>query len=250
MRTKLRTRAAAAVVAILLGGLLALFATSGPAVAFFSGGLFLDVQVGSPAHLVARGAAVDVPVEVTCNATGTADVFVRVTQKSGSGVAQGFGSTSVGCTGSGQQITIRAQQREARPSSRAPRWPPPRSSAATGSPAAARQTARSSKSKSDAPPPSHGDAATVATWPRRHPLGGRRRCPVRGRPRTDSAVVLPNRSAPSRTDPDQPGWRGAPSPCLSRESLAQTNHPGRTWTGRTRLKTGSPKWRVGLRSST
>ena len=109
MRTKLRTRAAAAVVAILLGGLLALFATSGPAVAFFSGGLFLDVQVGSPAHLVARGAAVDVPVEVTCNATGTADVFVRVTQKSGSGVAQGFGSTSVGCTGSGQQITIRAQ---------------------------------------------------------------------------------------------------------------------------------------------
>ena len=109
MRTKLRTRAAAAVVAILLGGLLALFATSGPAVAFFSGGLFLDVQVGSPAHLVARGAAVDVPVEVTCNATGTADVFVRVTQKSGSGVAQGFGSASVGCTGSGQQITIRAQ---------------------------------------------------------------------------------------------------------------------------------------------
>jgi len=109
MRTKLRTRAAAAVVALLLGGLLALFATSGPAVAFFSGGLFLDVQVGSPAHLVARGAAVDVPVEVTCNATGTADVSVRVTQKSGSGVAQGFGSASVGCTGSGQQITIRAQ---------------------------------------------------------------------------------------------------------------------------------------------
>ncbi len=55
MRTK-RTRVATAVVALLLGGLLALFATSGPAVAFFSGGLFLDVQVGSPAHLVARGA--------------------------------------------------------------------------------------------------------------------------------------------------------------------------------------------------
>jgi hypothetical protein len=109
MRTKLRTRAATAVVAILLGGLLALFATSGPAVAFFSGGLFLDVQVGSPAHLVARGAAVDVPVEVTCSGTGTADVFVNVTQKSGSGVAQGSGSTSVGCTGSGQQITVRVQ---------------------------------------------------------------------------------------------------------------------------------------------
>ena len=109
MTTKLRTRAAAAVVALLLGGLLALFATSGPAVAFFSGGLFLDVQVESPARLVARGAAVDVPVEVTCNATGTAFVFVSVTQKAGSGVAEGFGSALVGCTGSRQQITVRVQ---------------------------------------------------------------------------------------------------------------------------------------------
>jgi hypothetical protein len=50
-----------------------------------------------------------VPVEVTCSGTGTADVFVNVTQKSGSGVAQGSGSTSVGCTGSGQQITVRVQ---------------------------------------------------------------------------------------------------------------------------------------------
>ena len=110
MRTKLRTRAAAAVVALLLGGLLALFATSGPAVAFFSGGLFLDVQVQSPARLVARGAAVDVPLEITCNARpGTASVQVSVSQKAGSGVAQGFGSTSVGCTGSGQQVTVRVQ---------------------------------------------------------------------------------------------------------------------------------------------
>jgi hypothetical protein len=104
MRTK-RTRAAAAVVALLLGGLLALFATPGPAVAFFSGGLFLDVQVES-ATLVSRGAAVDVTLEVTCNAD-FADVFVSVTQKAGSGVARGSGSTSVGCTGSGQQVVVR-----------------------------------------------------------------------------------------------------------------------------------------------
>jgi hypothetical protein len=109
MTTKLRTRAAAAVVAILLGGLLALFATSGPAVAFFSGGLFLDVQVQSPAHLVARGAAVDVPLEITCNASGSVDVFVSVSQKAGSGTAQGFGFTSVGCSGSGQRVIVRAQ---------------------------------------------------------------------------------------------------------------------------------------------
>jgi hypothetical protein len=110
MKPRLRAKLAVAVVAIILGSVLALFATTGPAVAFFSGGLFLDVQVESPAHLVSRGAAVDVPLEVTCNARpGTAFVQVTVTQRSGSGVAQGFGSTSVGCTGSGQQITVRVQ---------------------------------------------------------------------------------------------------------------------------------------------
>jgi hypothetical protein len=110
MKPRLRARLAVAVVAILAGSVLALFATTGPAVAFFSGGLFLDVQVESPAHLVSRGAAVDVPLEVTCNARpGTASLSVVVTQKAGSGVAQGFGSTSVGCTGSGQQITVRVQ---------------------------------------------------------------------------------------------------------------------------------------------
>jgi hypothetical protein len=105
MRTK-RTRVATTVVALLLGGLLALTATSGPAVAFFSGGLFLDVQVESPAHLVAGGAGVLVPVEVTCNATGTVFLDVTVTQKFGSGVAEGFGSTEVACTGAGEQVTV------------------------------------------------------------------------------------------------------------------------------------------------
>jgi hypothetical protein len=109
MRTRLRGRLAAAVVAIVLGSVLALFATTGPAVAFFSGGLFLDVQVES-ATLVSRGAAVDVTLEVTCNTPFGADVFVTVTQRSGSGVAQGFGSETVGCTGSGEQVVVRAQE--------------------------------------------------------------------------------------------------------------------------------------------
>jgi hypothetical protein len=109
MRTRLRVKlAVAALVAILAGASFALFAPSGPAVAFSSGGLFLDVQVES-ATLVSRGAAVDVTLEVTCNATGTAFVDVSVTQKSGSGVAQGFGSESVGCTGSGEQIVVRVR---------------------------------------------------------------------------------------------------------------------------------------------
>ena len=48
-------------------------------------------------------------MEVTCNATGTAFVQVSVTQKAGSGVAEGFGSASVGCIGSSQQFTVRVQ---------------------------------------------------------------------------------------------------------------------------------------------
>src|SRR6266487_3157123 len=93
-----KRKLAAVVVAIVAGGLLALFATSGPAVAFFSGGLFLDVQVQSPATLVANGAAVDVPLKITCNATEFASVSVTVTQHSGSGVAQGSGGTGVACS--------------------------------------------------------------------------------------------------------------------------------------------------------
>jgi len=109
MRTRFRVKlAVAALAAILAGASFALFAPSGPAIAFSSGGLFLDVQVES-ATLVSRGAAVDVTLEVTCNATGSAFVDVSVTQKSGSGVAQGFGSTRVGCTGSGEQVVVRVQ---------------------------------------------------------------------------------------------------------------------------------------------
>jgi hypothetical protein len=108
MRTK-RTKVATAAVAILLGGLLTVFATSGPAVGFFSAGLFLDVQVESPARLLARGAAIEVPLEVTCNATGSVDLFVSVSQRSGSGVAEGFAFESVPCSGSGEQVTVTVQ---------------------------------------------------------------------------------------------------------------------------------------------
>ena len=105
---KLRRRAAVAIVtALLLAGTVALLASSGPAVAFSSGGLFLDVQVEEPARLVARGAAVDVPLEVTCNATDPVEVFVTVTQRVGKGVAAGSGFASFGCTGGGQDVVVR-----------------------------------------------------------------------------------------------------------------------------------------------
>jgi hypothetical protein len=107
---RVRTKAATALVAALLAALaLALLAPAGPAVAFSSGGLFLDVQVESPGRLVAGGAAVDVPLEVTCNATGPVEVFVTVTQRVGKGIAAGFGFASFGCTGGGQDVTVRVR---------------------------------------------------------------------------------------------------------------------------------------------
>jgi hypothetical protein len=50
-----------------------------------------------------------VPLEVTCKATGTVDVFVSVSQRSGSGVAEVFAFESVGRTGSSEQITVVVQ---------------------------------------------------------------------------------------------------------------------------------------------
>ena len=105
---RLRTRAAAAVaVALLAAGSFTLFAPARPAVAFSSGGLFLDVQVEAPARLVAGGAAVDVTLEITCNASSPVDVFVTATQRVGRGVAAGSGFRTFGCTGSGQDVTVR-----------------------------------------------------------------------------------------------------------------------------------------------
>lgn len=96
-----------AVLAIAIGGAVAALGPPAPALAFFSGGLFLDVQAETRGTLVARGAAVDVPIEVTCNAPSPADVTVVLTQRVNGGIAQGSGSTRVGCTGAHQRITIR-----------------------------------------------------------------------------------------------------------------------------------------------
>jgi hypothetical protein len=105
---KLRRRVAVAIlIALLAAGSLAVLAPTGPAVAFSSGGLFLDVQVEEPARLVARGAGVDVPLEITCNASEPVQVFVTVTQRVNRGVAAGSGFATFGCTGSGQDVTAR-----------------------------------------------------------------------------------------------------------------------------------------------
>jgi hypothetical protein len=93
--------------AALVGGTaLALLSPSSPALAYYSGGLHLDVTPLSPASLVSRGAAVDVPVDVYCNAT-YADLYVRVTERVGSQTAVGSSYQRVACTGGHQRVLIR-----------------------------------------------------------------------------------------------------------------------------------------------
>ncbi|HEX8080587.1 MAG TPA: hypothetical protein VF557_10295 [Jatrophihabitans sp.] len=93
-------------VALVGGTALALLSPSSPAVAYYSGGLHLDVTPLSPASLVSRGAAVDVPVDVYCNAT-YAEVYLRVTERVGSATAVGATYQRVSCTGSHQRILMR-----------------------------------------------------------------------------------------------------------------------------------------------
>jgi hypothetical protein len=100
---------AAVIGGALAGGVtLALLSPSAPALAFDSGGLHLDFTVQSPATLVARGAAVDVPVDVNCNA-GYASLDIQLTERVGSRIANGYGYVQVACTGSTQRILVRVQ---------------------------------------------------------------------------------------------------------------------------------------------
>jgi len=94
-------------VALAEGGAFAVLSPAQPAVAFFSGGLFLDVTPLSPGTLrSAKGAAVDVPVEVTCNAR-FADLRVELTQRVGKDIASGFAYTDVACSGGHQTLLVR-----------------------------------------------------------------------------------------------------------------------------------------------
>jgi hypothetical protein len=97
---------AAAAVAVTAGVVGAMFIPSAPAVAYYSGGLFLDITVLSPARLLAGGAAIDVPVEYTCNAQYP-QVYVAVTQRvSGQAIASGSTNVSLTCSGGHQRTTV------------------------------------------------------------------------------------------------------------------------------------------------
>lgn len=105
-----RVKAALAATIVAAGVAAAMIVPASPAVAYFSGGLFLDVTVESPANLIAKGAAVDITVEYTCNAVNP-NVNLEVSQRVGNGgLAEGFGNAEVVCNGAHQRtvITVRA----------------------------------------------------------------------------------------------------------------------------------------------
>jgi hypothetical protein len=107
-----KVKAAIAAVTVAGATAAAVAIPASPAVAFSSGGLVLDIVVQSPAQLIAKGAAVAVPVEYTCLGAfpETVSVSVSLTERvGGNDVAFGGGSlVNPVCTGEIQSATINA----------------------------------------------------------------------------------------------------------------------------------------------
>jgi hypothetical protein len=101
-----RTKAAVLSTVLAGGAAAAILGSSAPALAFSSGGLTLNVTPLSPATLVDRGAAVDVPVDVECNATGFTDLTLRLTERVGGQIATGSTDVSVACNGGHQTLLV------------------------------------------------------------------------------------------------------------------------------------------------
>ena len=96
-----------AVTALALGGGLALAGPALPAVGTHSHpSVAADIEVGDEATVIAKGAGVIVPVDVTCEAGATGFVNVEITQSRGRHVANGFGFTEVACEGTTQTVEV------------------------------------------------------------------------------------------------------------------------------------------------
>lgn len=98
------------VLALLAGGAIAVLLPSSAAIALQSNPQTFSVSVGSGATLLARGAAVEVPVLYSCPAGGQAFLDLTVSQRAGSRVTTGTSSTQLSCTGTEQttRVTVAA----------------------------------------------------------------------------------------------------------------------------------------------
>lgn len=92
--------------AVLVGGMAALAVPGSAAVAVLSSPQFWQVQIGPTATLQARGAAVSVPLTLTCPAGSFASLDVTLTQRVGNKSVTGSRSTSPQCTGQEQALVL------------------------------------------------------------------------------------------------------------------------------------------------
>jgi hypothetical protein len=102
---KIRALAVTAV-ALVAGTVLAILGPASPAVGFFSPPLLLDVQIQPTATLVARGAAVETRIEVTCAGAQYAYLTVSLTQRAGSDIATGSTNTTIGCSSQRETMLV------------------------------------------------------------------------------------------------------------------------------------------------
>lgn len=103
MRITRRTTIAAAFVV----GTAAVLLPAASAVAYISPPVVLLAEPQSPAALVAKGAAVDVPVEYSCTTRGMW-MELQVTEKVGKGIASGSATTTVPCDSATHRVLVRA----------------------------------------------------------------------------------------------------------------------------------------------
>jgi hypothetical protein len=106
MQRHMKVKTALAALAIAGGAAAAAAGPASPALGFFSPPLLLEIHVNSPAALIAKGAGADVSVQIECAGARTAFVNVSLTQRAGSQIATGSGSTEVGCTNANQTVHV------------------------------------------------------------------------------------------------------------------------------------------------
>jgi len=109
MQRFLRSKKTLAGLAIAGGAAIAAVGSAAPALGFFSPPLLLQIHVNSPGTLVAKGAGVDLALQIECAGARTASLDVSLTERSGSQIASGFGSAQVGCTNQTVLVHVIAQ---------------------------------------------------------------------------------------------------------------------------------------------
>jgi hypothetical protein len=109
-----RTKAAVIGGTLAAGAALALLSPAAPAMASASG-LDITITVQSPGTLVARGAAVDVTMDVTC-AVREPGAYVKLSERVGNWLVTGEGYAPMSaCTGSPQRVVVRVMAQGDRP---------------------------------------------------------------------------------------------------------------------------------------